>query len=227
MAGSSGLPKSIDSICVAGVFPLDVLTLVLMLPGALVAVPPLASVVLHVWCLGQVATALMTVPYELLLSGFSWLPVPLKSFDCLASSLHKQGDVVVQAVVEACGVTADMLIKIDWPGAKFRFRKPTVAPLLSRTKQAGAELLNVGGHGPSDVLITEKPVGALGTFRLSEPSWIPDPSLLSLVNVTDKLEGLPAVPPGATTAGLVAEQPVCPPPQITIEYGLLLAAVLA
>ncbi|HEY2656562.1 MAG TPA: hypothetical protein VGI55_12285 [Solirubrobacteraceae bacterium] len=98
---------------------------------------------------------------------------------------------------------------------------------MSRVKQAGVELLRDGGHWGSDVLVTEKPVGVLGTFKLSEPSLIPDPSLLSLVNVTDKLEGLSAAPPGATTAGLVAEQPVWPLPQITIEYGLLLAAVLA
>jgi hypothetical protein len=153
--------------------------------------------------------------------------VPLKSLDCLASSVQKQGDPVVQFVVDGCGVTADTPIEIDAPGARFRFLKPTVAPPLTKMKQAGVELLRDGGHGGSDVLITEKPVGVLGTFKLSEPSCFPDPSLLSLVNVTDKLEGLSVVPPGATTAGSVAEQPVWPPPQIMIEYGLLLAAVLA
>jgi hypothetical protein len=44
--------------------------------------------------------------------------------------------------------------------------------------------------------------------------------LLSFVNVTDRADGLPVVPPGAITAGLVELQPIWPPPQITIEYGL-------
>jgi hypothetical protein len=204
-----------------------VLTVVLMLPGALVAVPPFASDVLHPCFVGQDATELVTVPYALLLSEFRSLPVPLKSFDCLASSVQKQGDVVVQAVVEGGGVIADRLIEIDWPGARFRFLKPTVVPPLKKMTQTGAELLNDARHVGSDVrsgndaLITEKPAGALGTFRLSEPSWIPDPSLLSLVNVTDRLDGFVAVPPGPVTAGLAGVQPVWPPPQITIEYGLL------
>lgn len=81
-------------------------------------------------------------------------------------------------------------------------------------------MLNAGGHAGSDVPITEKPGGGFGTLRLSEPTWIPVPSLLSLLKVTDKLDGLSKVPPGAITAGLVCEQPVWPPPQITIEYGL-------
>jgi hypothetical protein len=95
------------------VFPLDVLIVVLMLPAALVAVPPSASVVLQVCFFWQDVTALKTVPYELLLSEFRSLPVPLKSLDCLASSVQEQGDVVVHAVVEGGGVVADRLIEID------------------------------------------------------------------------------------------------------------------
>lgn len=148
------------------------------------------------------------------------MPVPLKSLDCLASSLQKQGDVVVHADVDGGGVTADMVIEIDRPGARFRFLKATVVPPGLRITQGGAELLNDGGHAGRDVLMTEKPAGVLGTFRLSEPSRIPEPNLLSFVNVTVRFDGFDVVPPGAITAGLAELQPIWPPPQITAEYGL-------
>jgi hypothetical protein len=93
--------------------PLDVVTVVSMLPGALVSVPPFASSVLHPCFRAQDATALMTVPYALLLSAFSPFPVPLKSLDCLDSSLQKQGTAVVHAVVDGAGVTADKPIDMD------------------------------------------------------------------------------------------------------------------
>lgn len=80
--------------------------------------------------------------------------------------------------------------------------------------------------------MTENPDGDAGTFRLSEPSWMPDPSLFLFVNVTVNVEGNVVVPPGATTAGLLGVQAgrlpgstTWPCPQITIEYGLLEAAL--
>jgi hypothetical protein len=93
--------------------PLEVVTVTSMLPGALVSVPPLPSSVLHFCSVAQDATELMTVLYALLLSGFRSLPVPLKSLDCLASSLQKQGDAVVHEVAEGAGVTAEMPNEID------------------------------------------------------------------------------------------------------------------
>ena len=62
MLGSSGGPKSIDSIRATAVFPLDVATVVLMLPGALDAVPPSPSFVVHPCFFAQEAAALVTVP---------------------------------------------------------------------------------------------------------------------------------------------------------------------
>jgi hypothetical protein len=76
------------------------------------------------------------------------------------------------------------------------------------------------------VLRTENPDGVVGTFRLSEPSWMPDPSLFLFVSVTVRLDGNDWVPPGPTIAGLVAVHPLWPfgdtapvveDPQITIE----------
>jgi hypothetical protein len=74
------------------------------------------------------------------------------------------------------------------------------------------------------VVTTENPPGVAGTRRLSEPSLMPEPSLLSLVKVTVSVDGFVAVPPGAMTAGLLAVQPTCPLPHSTTEYGLLLFA---
>ena len=64
------------------------------------------------------------------------------------------------------------------------------------------------GHAGSDVLMTENPGSAVGTFRLSEPSLMPAPSLLWFVNVTVSVDGFAAVPPGPTIAGLLAVQPI-------------------
>jgi hypothetical protein len=57
--------------------------------------------------------------------------VPLKSFDCLASSLHVHGTVVVQAVADGGGVVVERVIgPVEAPAPRLRFRNPTVvAPL--------------------------------------------------------------------------------------------------
>lgn len=65
--------------------------------------------------------------------------------------------------------------------------------------------------------MTEIPDGTAGTFKLSEPSLMPEPSLLLFLNVTVNVAGFEVEPPGATTAGLLAVQPVWPFPQITTE----------
>jgi hypothetical protein len=143
----------------------------------------------------------------------------------LAWSVQKQGEVVVQSVVEGGGVTRDNVTEIDCPGWRFRSRKPTVVPplettfplLSSRYAHAGPCCGSGVAQAGRDVLSTEKPGGGFGTFRLSDPSWIPEPGLLSFVSVTDTTAGCAAVPPGAVTAGLVDVQPVWPFPQITRE----------
>ena len=63
--------------------------------------------------------------------------------------------------------------------------------------------MNAGGHGcmacdgEVGVGVTmvlaampENPAAVVGTFRLSEPTWIPEPSLLSFVYVTVRVAGL-------------------------------------
>src|SRR5437016_4513662 len=125
-------------------------------------------------------------------SSLRSLPVPLKSFDCLAWSLQKHGEAVVQAVVLGAGVTAEILIVTDAPGLRLRLRKPSVVPplettfplLSKRTKQGPFCWLGEAGHSPTDVPMTEIPDGVAGTVRLSEPSLMPEPGLLSFVSVT-------------------------------------------
>src|SRR5436309_145844 len=75
--------------------------------------------------------------------------------------------------------------------------------------------------------MTENPPGVAGTVRSSEPNLMPEPSLLSFVKVTVSVDGVVAVPPGPTTAGLPAVHPIWPFPQSTTEYGLLLFAAFA